>query len=86
MTQGGDAASKGGALHPPTPCAAPPAPAPAPAPGYLLQQLQGGILVPGQVLGLLHGLSPDLPGLTVQHCQALLEGTEAVSRALAPQG
>lgn len=41
--------------------------------GYLLQQLQGGVLVPRQALGLLHGLGPDLPGLTVQDCQALLK-------------
>lgn len=40
--------------------------------GYLLQQLQGSILLPSQTLGLLHGLGPDLSSLTVQDGQALL--------------
>lgn len=41
--------------------------------GYLLQQLQGSVLVPCQALRLLHCLGPDLPRLAVQDCQALLE-------------
>lgn len=54
--------------------------------GYLLQKLQGGILIPGQALRLLHSLSPDLPSLTVQDCQPLLEEMGMVSQALGRQG
>lgn len=62
-----------GRTPPCSPSCADPDPLAQPDRGYLLEQLQGGVLIPRQALGLVHGLGPDLAGLTVQDGQALLE-------------